>query len=352
MNSTHENNFDFLRLLFALLVIISHSYDLSYYSGNTEILYRVTNGLLSFSHLGLIGFFSISGFLVYESLSRSKTPFNYFKKRILRIYPGFTVALVVTVLVSWIVSGYDLLHFFGNNSPWDYFFSKLSMFNPAPFIEGAFTNNPYPSEVNGSLWTVPLEVSFYILLALLFFIRSRKVLVLLILIVAIAVAVIILFGKSTIVPPYLYYYIEKPFKVFSYEHFFSFGLYFCSGVILANFKNYLYKYRHAVLITSIFSILLLVLQDVFFIGHYFIIPVVIISFGIMNTKYISNLSARIGDLSYGVYIYSFLIQQTLMNYFDFNYWQLIIFTVPISLLCGIVSWKYVEKPFLTLKKDR
>lgn len=344
-----KNNFDFIRLLFAIFVIITHSYDLSINTGSTEILYKLTKGHLSFSYIGLAGFFSLSGYMVYESLLRSTSLFDYFKKRVLRIYPGYTVALIVTVLVGWLVSGYNGKRFFSNNSPWDYFFSKLLMFKVAPYIEGAFINNPYPKEVNGSLWTIPLEVSYYILLSIFFFIRNLKLLVILITIVCLSAAIIILFGKNILVPSYLYYYIEMPFTVFSYERFFSFGLFFCSGVLLANIKELLYKYKHAIFFTSILCCMIMVQLNVFFIGNYFMLPVTIISFGIMEIKYLSNLSARIGDLSYGVYIYAFLIQQTLMSYLKLNYWQLIILTIPISLIFAIISWKYVEKPFLKFK---
>src|SRR6476646_3313529 len=92
----HQNNFDFLRLIFALSVIITHSYPLS---GLPEIdpLHRLTAGQLSFSYVGVRGFFVISGFLIYESLMRSKGLDDYFIKRILRIYPGLLVVLALTV---------------------------------------------------------------------------------------------------------------------------------------------------------------------------------------------------------------------------------------------------------------
>ena len=59
---SRTNNFDFLRLIFASLVIITHSYALS---GATvyDPLARLTQGQMEFSYLGVHGFFIISGYL-------------------------------------------------------------------------------------------------------------------------------------------------------------------------------------------------------------------------------------------------------------------------------------------------
>jgi peptidoglycan/LPS O-acetylase OafA/YrhL len=95
--SDTKNNFDFLRLLFASFVIITHSYALS---GNKEcdLLCQYTNGQVSFSYLGVRGFFVISGYLVFQSLKRSRNIFDYSIKRILRLYPALILMLILTIL--------------------------------------------------------------------------------------------------------------------------------------------------------------------------------------------------------------------------------------------------------------
>ena len=76
----NNNNFDFLRLLFATFVIITHSYPLT---GAPEIdwLNQLTEKQLTFSYIGVRGFFIISGYLIFESLIRSETLASYAKKR-------------------------------------------------------------------------------------------------------------------------------------------------------------------------------------------------------------------------------------------------------------------------------
>jgi peptidoglycan/LPS O-acetylase OafA/YrhL len=58
---------------------------------------------------------------------------------------------------------------------------------------------------------------------------------------------------------------------------------------------------------------------------------------------------RVGDYSYGLYIYAFPIQQLLLNrctrpilFFAASY--------PISLAVAVLSWHFVESPCLSLKK--
>ena len=93
-----SNNFDFIRLIFATFVIISHSYVLS---GDTEgdFLYRITNGQTMLSHIGVSGFFVVSGYLVFQSLCRSLSVREYFIKRVRRIVPALFVMLCITLLM-------------------------------------------------------------------------------------------------------------------------------------------------------------------------------------------------------------------------------------------------------------
>ena len=75
-----NNNFDFLRFLFALLVVISHSYPLSGSSESSQWIYQVTNGQIVLAQIGLSGFFIISGYFIFQSLKRSNSIIDYFKK--------------------------------------------------------------------------------------------------------------------------------------------------------------------------------------------------------------------------------------------------------------------------------
>lgn len=91
----HANNFDFLRLLLASFVIITHSYPLT---GREEHdwLYQITNGQTLFSYIAVRGFFAISGYLIFQSMLQSKNIINYYWKRFLRIFPGLFIVLLLS----------------------------------------------------------------------------------------------------------------------------------------------------------------------------------------------------------------------------------------------------------------
>ena len=101
---------------------------------------------------------------------------------------------------------------------------------------------------------------------------------------------------------------------------------------------------------SSFVTLLISLQLGFFIEiHLLAMPVAILLFGVSATKYISGISKKIGDMSYGIYIYAFAIQQTLVHFFHFEQFALTIYASIISIVFGYLSWHLIEKQALKYK---
>ena len=93
-----DNNFGALRLLFASVVILSHSAEIVDGDRSREVLTNIF-GTLTFGILGVDGFFIISGYLITKSLLSSPTLFDYAKRRVLRIYPAFIVCFWLSLLV-------------------------------------------------------------------------------------------------------------------------------------------------------------------------------------------------------------------------------------------------------------
>src|ERR1700687_2059412 len=96
----HFNNFNALRLVLAVLVIVSHAFPLSYGNADREPIVRLTGGLEAFGSVAVDLFFLISGMLITASWLRSKSMQSYLFKRLLRIYPGFLVASAVSILIA------------------------------------------------------------------------------------------------------------------------------------------------------------------------------------------------------------------------------------------------------------
>ena len=158
MKDAHRhNNFDLLRLLFASIVVLYHCYDLSF---NPSYLWisRIVS-----ANLAVQGFFAMSGFLVVGSYDHSSTLTSYLSKRGRRILPAYWAALIFTLLLGCYFSTLPLGSFLKSTSTWKYVGASLCFANFLhPALPGLFEGNPVMPSVNGSLWTIKLEVMFYL----------------------------------------------------------------------------------------------------------------------------------------------------------------------------------------------
>lgn len=152
-----RNNFDLLRLLAALGVMALHVRMLS-----AEPSLNFLDALDA--RLSLSTFFVISGFLVYMSSERSSSLQDYVSKRWRRIVPAYVVTVVMCTLLGSFLSTLPAQAYFGAGSA-RYLLANLSFLNfLKPDLPGVFTNNPYPgAPVNGALWTIKVELLFYLL---------------------------------------------------------------------------------------------------------------------------------------------------------------------------------------------
>lgn len=334
-----HNNFDFLRFLFALFVVISHAYPLS---GNTETsqwIYQATNGQIVLAKIGLNGFFIISGYFIFKSLQRSKTLLSYFIKRFLRLFPALFVVLVVTLMVlPFVYQG--SVPIFKNKEVFSYLPNNLSLYNFQPVIRGVFNHNPYHS-INGSLWTIRYEFSMYVALSILFFLRHK------------ANIARVLLGFSFVFFLVVYnvflsrFLGSSIFGMLGYE-ILDLGSFFICGSLLASFN---FEKRNSVaLIIITFIILLLALYFNIFnaIKHVFL-PVLVLAIGFTPIPIFSTFG-KLGDMSYGIYIYSFPVQQFLVYFFGLDVYSLMIYSSIISIILGYVSWHLIEKHALKLKQ--
>ncbi|SEF94487.1 Peptidoglycan/LPS O-acetylase OafA/YrhL, contains acyltransferase and SGNH-hydrolase domains [Halpernia humi] len=332
-----NNNFDFLRLILASIVIVSHSYPLT---KNDEILAVLTNGQIDFGSLAVNCFFVLSGYFIFLSLQRSKTVTNYIWKRVLRLYPALLGLMVFTFLLIPIL--YDGNHLTSAiKNYWHYAIGGLSLYNVKYFIPGVFELNPYKGAINGSLWTIAYEFSIYMLLVFLYFFRSRRVSI-----------IILSIGF------FLSYWLFQNESTFAYQIFLKINL---DAVQLYRLSTYflagsLITFLDFKIINSIYSrlglFLILIVSLVF--NFYreiapFALPLLIILLGILNTKYINSLGAKIGDISYGVYVYGFLVQQIFMNYFNLNPLELMFLSLIITYILAYFSWHFIEEKMMKYK---
>jgi peptidoglycan/LPS O-acetylase OafA/YrhL len=335
----HNNNFNFLRLLLASLVLLSHSPELIDGNRHREILTRIFH-TISFGELAVDGFFLLSGYLITQSWQRTPDLIVFSKKRILRIYPGFIAA---TFVCAFIVGplGATVPNYFDH-------FNVLLLLKGIlklndPIVPPVFVGQPYAA-VNGAMWTIVYEFRCYVLVALfgiIGFINQRIAWLILSL-------VVITFATFPSLVSDIYFpgsanLIGMPSDFIHLLSFFSAGgcFYLFHDQIYYSDKRVLTVLP--ILIISLFEphILRFVLPTI---GAY-----VFFWFSFLDLPILQKFRTY-SDISYGVYLYGWPTQKLLIWYVPLiSPWLVFILSLGISFICGLVSWHLVEKPFLQLK---
>ena len=160
-----DNNLNLMRFLAAALVMVNHAFGITGHTA-TEPFYRVFE--LGGGDIGVDVFFVLSGFLVTRSWEGKPLP-AFLWARCMRIYPGLWVSVLVTVILAGACfATVPRLEFWSSRSTLAYVGHNLLML---PHL-GARLDLPHAftaagSGFNVSLWTLPLEIQMYLTLALL-----------------------------------------------------------------------------------------------------------------------------------------------------------------------------------------
>jgi len=334
------NNFDSLRLLFALLVILSHSYPLGAGSYDAEPLYRLTGGQTELGEIAVWGFFVISGFLITQSWLRSPSPIKFMKRRIGRIYPAFIVvaALGAFVIVPYASDAhtyaqFSLLRFLSHTL-------RLNVWE----MPAVFTKNAHPNVLNGSLWSIPYEFCCYIGVLFLGLCRliQRRYLVLSLFVVAILchVSIDVTGWRARSASAFLDV-VGDPVTWATVLPFFLAGMLF----------NLLGAQRLLRPWIAVAAVLVLIAS--YFVPHAYLVTMPTCgAYALMQLAHLRALNplrlGRYGDFSYGVYLYAFPVQQLLVMSAGGRMAPLELFALatPISLLLGCISWFLVERHFV------
>jgi peptidoglycan/LPS O-acetylase OafA/YrhL len=150
-----RNNFDLLRLIFAAMVVVYHMGVLTQ-APSLSWMQQWVSGTF-----GLQGFFVVSGFLVSMSYDRSRSLLSYARKRARRIAPAYVTVVLGAAVLFVTLSRLPLASYFADPEWRSYVLWNLLLANfTAPDLPGVFEGN-YKQAVNGSLWTIKIEVAFY-----------------------------------------------------------------------------------------------------------------------------------------------------------------------------------------------
>jgi len=340
-----KNNFNLLRFMAASGVVITHSYALLGFP-ESDLLSKNTNGLLSFSRLGVYVFFVISGFLIANSLWNSQNLKSFFWKRFLRIFPALAAMLFLeTFIVVPFITKSSLIEYFSSLGTYHYFLGGLSLYDTQYSLSGVFKANPHTG-VNGSLWTLPYEWTCYVLLACLVVPLKKKRIFGTLVTMSLLMMVRVLVGR------YQIFQVVSFLKLDS-RQFLLFGFLFFSGVLCLELRQYL-KFRPLVAVLLVLGLhyFSYVSRGASFYFMLLIVPYLSISLASAKIpKKITDWFSKV-DYSYGLYIYAYFVGQIFVNFFReyLSVAYLAVLTMLFTLPLAVISWHFIEKPALKLKK--
>lgn len=336
MGKSHGNAFNVLRLFAALMVLYSHSFPLY----GLPLPVPITG--YSYGALAVYAFFAISGFLVSQSWQADPDLKRYWIKRGLRILPGLIVAVVFTALcVGALVTTLPVYVFLKHGDTWAYIANNVSLVVSRHGLPGVFETNPFANAVNASLWTLRYEVLMYFLLSVMGWMlpihRLRWA----------SLALLVFFAINRVIQNFDNFN-PSIGELFIWKDVVDFGVFFFIGCCLNFFKENKQK-NYAFLIFGL-PLIFLSNKTLVLIGLWILMSGLIVVSSHHIFKYTKFFEKY--DISYGVYIYAFPVQQVCVYVaLKSGVGWLLTFVVSLllTLLLGLLSWKWVESPALRLK---
>ena len=340
--SRRDNNFDLLRLLAALQVVVLHA------AGHLEAPMSESVKAVLRLFPGVPIFFTISGFLIFQSYQRNAGDLRqYVLNRIVRIYPGLVATFLLgLVLILWSapqLKSRDLLL-------WS--FGQITIFQywTPDSLRSYGVGTP-----NGALWTIPVELQFYALLPLIY--RWWKKVGVAALVVPFVLSILSYLTLFAMYPATAIAY--KLFMVCVLPYLFNFLIGVCLAAYFDRVKSFVVgKGAYWFLGYTAAGLLNLFILH-WWIGGYTptnplgIVSVIVLGITVISLAYtvphLSRTLLRHNDISYGIYIYhmpivNLMVQHGLLRRYSY-FWLAILLTTAVA----IVSWKWLESPLLRMK---
>ncbi|RFZ82813.1 acyltransferase [Mucilaginibacter terrenus] len=326
------NNFDLLRLLAATEVIFDHYYQ--------HLKLPLSHTALKIIYLfpGVPVFFVISGYLISASYERNNSLKNYVRNRALRIYPGLWGCLLVTIIVLSFTGASFL-----NKQTLAWLPSQMAGLIYTPGFLAGYGFGAY----NGSLWTIPIELQFYIMLPLCFVMAPKKwinqwFIALFLVFLALNLA-------YQLVP-----LSEQVSKLMRYT-FVPYFYLFLAGVIFQRLRIYQHNFIYG---KAMYWIVPYVIFSLFFFdrmapAYFTVIQYIFMAFVLLSMAYtlpaLADKLLRKNDVSYGVYMYHGLVLTVAVQLGMVAHINLFI-VIAITIILATLSWVLIEKPSIRRKQ--
>jgi peptidoglycan/LPS O-acetylase OafA/YrhL len=328
--------FSAIRLIAALAVVYAHSFDLT---GNRlrKPMFYIGDQQIRLGRIGVDVFFVMSGFLIAASWDRSSSLYDYARKRFARVWPALTCVVVLSVVVLGpLATKFSIGDYFSRSATYEYAWHNLTMFfGMRHELPGVFSNAAQGS-VNGPLWTLPYELWGYVVIAALGCVRQLRRGPLLYLMLA---ATVSLFHFSYLGKLEL----RGELAGMGARDAVELATMFLLGALLSRVGDRLNeRITLASGISMIATAFAFGIPAVYFIG----LGLAVIGAGGFEGS-ITRAFDRLGDPSYGIYLFSYPLQQILYTTGAARTpSSMVVASFALSLLVGYISWYCIERPGL------
>jgi peptidoglycan/LPS O-acetylase OafA/YrhL len=337
-----DNNFNLIRIVAAFAVLITHSFALSIGTGTTEP-FRDSLGM-TMGSIAVDVFFMTSGFLVTGSLLARDSMLEFLWARALRVFPALLVMVLLTVFaLGPLMTSWPLASYFADSQTYVYLVKCATVVSGVVYnLPGLFEDNPFKQAVNGSLWSLPYEIRMYAILAIAWAAwRVTKR------------AGLRMFAPTVVTAAVSagLYVIARHFLRPSDDQFATLFFMFFLGAAF-----YVLRAR-IVLSRSWFwlSVVALLVSSMVDRHAFFLVYMLTIGYTVLYLAYIPSgfvrAYNRVGDYSYGVYIYAFPVQQSVVALTPgISVALLCVISAFVTLLFAALSWHLLERRALGFKE--
>ena len=294
--TSRVNNLNFIRFVAALMVIVSHCYAVVLGGDAGSYLLKFTGDRLSPGGVSVGVFFLFGGFLIARSCEHYPEAKKFFSARILRLFPELLFVVILTAFVFGpMLSTLSPVEYFTNPQTYKYLLNGvLIMVHQLP---GVFTNNPSGDVVNAALWTLPVEFICYILCFISYKLTKfdkKKFLLLSIPVFALAA---------------VYYVKFSPLQLSVVRAVLLFFL----GVLIWVLRDHI-TISPVLGLATIVLWFVMVFRGIDNLAMLTVFPVACFCLAYGMGNHFSKFGTKF-ELSYGIYLWAFPIQQALAQYF-------------------------------------
>lgn len=334
-----ENNaFGVIRLLLAIGVLVSHSFYFTTGLTQSEPLTTLTGHSLG-EHC-VQAFFILSGLLVCQSLAKAAGVGDFALARMLRIFPGLIVCVVLSVVVLGLAVGrLEPLAFFTHPMTTAYVAKTSLLVSASAPLPGVFETLPAARHVNGSLWTLKYEALCYVGLALFGLLRLHR-------------PQNVWLGVPALIGVMVLGSVALPADTAAYSALHNvayFGIFFATGVLMYLLRERL-VIRAVYLVPLAIAVVLTKGTSLYELATALVLGYAILLVGAGNMVPWTAFTNR-QDYSFGVYIYATPVQQALLWY-DRSWDPIVLSALALAIVLPLAafSWNLVELPAMGLRR--